>query len=44
MFSDKKGFIMSPGDFIKGIIIGFILGAVVVYLGAKGIIPIPFLK
>ena len=43
MFS-KKGFIMSPGDFIKGIFIGFILGAVVVYLGVKGIIPMPFLK
>jgi len=25
-------------------VIGFILGAVVVYLGAKGIIPLPFLK
>lgn len=43
MFKNKKGFIMSPGDFIKGIVIGFILGAVVVYLGAKGIIPVPFL-
>ncbi len=44
MFRSKKGFIMSPGDFIKGIVIGFILGTVVVYLGVKGIIPIPFLK
>ena len=44
MFRGKKGFIMSPGDFIKGLVIGFILGAVVVYLGSKGIIPIPFLK
>ena len=43
MFRGKKGFIMSPGDFIKGIVVGFILGAVVVYLGAKGIIPMPFL-
>ena len=43
MFRSKKGFIMSPGDFIKGIVVGFILGAVVVYLGAKGIIPMPFL-
>ena len=43
MFRSKKGFIMSPGDFIKGIVVGFILGAFVVYLGAKGIIPIPFL-
>ncbi len=44
MFASKKGFVMSPGDFIKGIVIGFVLGAVVVYLGSKGIIPIPFLK
>ncbi|MEK6869774.1 MAG: hypothetical protein AABX74_06060 [Nanoarchaeota archaeon] len=44
MFSGKKGFIMSPGDFIKGLIVGLIVGAVVVYLGSKGIIPIPFLK
>ncbi len=40
---NKKGFIMSPGDFLKGLIIGLIIGAVVVYLGVKGIIPIPFL-
>ena len=44
MFNKKGLFIMSPGDFIKGIVIGFVLGAVVVYLGSKGIIPIPFLK
>lgn len=34
---------MSPEDFIKGLVIGIIIGAVVIYLGAKGIIPIPFL-
>lgn len=44
MFEGKKGFIMSPEDFIKGLVIGLIVGAVVVYLGMKGIIPIPFLK
>tara|TARA_Y100000310_G_C20378239_1_gene666800 strand:+ start:645 stop:776 length:132 start_codon:yes stop_codon:yes gene_type:complete len=43
MFKNKKAFIMSPGDFIKGLIIGVIIGAVVIYLGSKGIIPIPFL-
>jgi hypothetical protein len=40
---NKKGFIMSPGDFIKGLIVGIIVGAAVIYLGAKGILPIPFL-
>ena len=40
---NKKAFITSPGDLFKGLIIGFIIGAVVVYLGVKGIIPIPFL-
>jgi len=34
---------MSPGDFIKGLILGIIIGAAVIYLGTKGIIPIPFL-
>tara|TARA_Y100000031_G_scaffold80944_1_gene89284 strand:+ start:153 stop:284 length:132 start_codon:yes stop_codon:yes gene_type:complete len=43
MFKNKKGFFMSPADFVKGLIVGLIVGAVVVYLGAKGIIPIPFL-
>jgi len=43
MFSSKKGFIMSPGDFVKGLIIGFILGALIIFLGARGIIPLPFL-
>jgi|TARA_B100001964_G_scaffold143525_1_gene158197 hypothetical protein len=43
MFKNKKAFIMSPGDFIKGIIIGVIVGAAIVYLGTTGILPIPFL-
>ena len=34
---------ISHWDFVKGLIVGLIVGAVVVYLGAKGIIPIPFL-
>lgn len=37
---DKKGFITSPADLMKGLVIGFILGALLVYLSAKGIIPI----
>ena len=41
MFNKKA--IMMWGDFFKGLIVGFIIGAVVVYLGTKGIIPIPFL-
>ena len=40
---NKKAFLMSPGDFIKGLILGIIIGAAVIYLGTKGIIPIPFL-
>ncbi len=43
MFGSKKGFIMSPGDFVKGLVIGFIVGAAIIFLGAKGIIPMPFL-
>jgi len=43
MFKDKKAFLISPGDFFKGILVGIIIGAAVVYLGTKGIIPIPFL-
>ena len=44
MLHKKALFIMFPGDFAKGIILGLILGAVVAYLGVKGIIPIPFLR
>jgi hypothetical protein len=40
---NKKAMFVSPGDFVKGLIVGLIVGAVVVYLGTKGIIPIPFL-
>ena len=40
---NKKAFLMSQGDFIKGLILGIIIGAAVIYLGTKGIIPIPFL-
>ena len=43
MFRNKKAIVTSPGDLVKGFIFGFIIGAVVVYLGTKGIIPIPFL-
>ena len=40
---NKKAFMVSPGDFFKGLILGIVIGAVVIFLGAKGIIPIPFL-
>lgn len=36
----KKGFITSPADLMKGLFIGFILGALLIYLMYKGIIPI----
>ena len=40
---NKKAFMVSPADFIKGLILGIVIGSVVIYLGTKGIIPIPFL-
>ncbi|MBS3176723.1 hypothetical protein J4457_05825 [Candidatus Woesearchaeota archaeon] len=40
---NKRAFVTSPADLVKGLIIGFIIGAVLVYLGAKKIIPLPFL-
>ena len=39
--SNKKAIITSPADMIKGVGAGFVIGAIVVYLIAKGIIPIP---
>jgi len=33
--------LMSPADFIKGIILGFFIGAIFMFLVAAGIIPIP---
>ncbi len=36
----KKGFITDPGNLIQGIIIGLIIGALVMYLMVKGIIPL----
>ena len=38
---NKKAFMVSPGDFFKGLILGILIGAVVIYLGSIGIIPIP---
>jgi len=40
---NKKGFITSPSDLMKGLFIGFIIGVVLVYLGAKNVIPLPLL-
>jgi hypothetical protein len=41
---DKKGFILSYADLFKGLVVGFILGAVLMYLVTNGIIHIPFLS
>ena len=40
---NKKSIVTSPADLVKGFIVGLILGALIIFLGAKGIIPIPFL-
>ena len=40
MLNDKKAIITSPADLMKGLLIGFLLGATLVFLIAKGIIPI----
>ena len=40
MLFNKKGMIMSWADMFKGLLVGLILGAVIVYLMRKGIIPI----
>ncbi|MFC1768697.1 hypothetical protein ACFLZX_02940 [Nanoarchaeota archaeon] len=37
---NKKGFITSPADVMKGLLIGFLLGALFVYLAERGVIPI----
>jgi len=38
---NKKAYITDFGDFFKGIVLGFIIGAVLIYLAAKGYIGIP---
>jgi len=40
---NKKAIVTSPADLVKGFIAGLIIGALVIFLGAKGIIAIPFL-
>ncbi|MBI2135190.1 hypothetical protein HYU09_04305 [Candidatus Woesearchaeota archaeon] len=37
---NKKAIVTSPGDLTKGFFVGFILAAILMYLIAKGIIPI----
>ena len=39
MMKHKKGFITSPGDLFKGLLIGIILGIVLAVLMAKGVLP-----
>ncbi len=41
---NKKAFITSPGDLAKGLIVGLIIGALIIYLMAKGIIPFSIVK
>lgn len=43
MFALKNGFVTDWGDLFKGLLVGFIAGALLVYLGAKGVINLPFL-
>lgn len=40
----KRGYILSPGDLIKGLLIGFVVGAIVTFLFMQGIIPNPLAK
>jgi|TARA_Y100000310_G_scaffold345214_1_gene462758 hypothetical protein len=37
---NKKAVFISPADWIKGFVIGLLVGAILIYLIAKGIIPI----
>lgn len=37
----KRGYILSPADLIKGLLIGLVIGALVTFLFMKGIIPNP---
>ncbi len=39
----KKGFVTDWGDLFKGFFMGFIVGAIIIVLGCKGIISIPLL-
>lgn len=43
MFENKKAIVTSPADLVKGFIVGLIIGALIIFLGVKGIIPIPYL-
>jgi len=38
---NKYGYILSPGDLFRGFVIGFIAGAVVMFLLSRGILPNP---
>ncbi len=35
--------LMSPADFVKGILLGFFIGAIFMFLVAKDVIPLSFL-
>ncbi|HLD19314.1 MAG TPA: hypothetical protein VJB90_04885 [Candidatus Nanoarchaeia archaeon] len=38
---EKRGYILSPADLIKGLVIGIAIGIILTYLFMKGIIPNP---
>jgi hypothetical protein len=44
LFNNKKSYILSPADLIKGFFIGLIVGAVLMYLLWQGIIPNPLVS
>lgn len=44
LLKSKKGFILSPGDFIHGLWIGMLIGAVLIILITTGVIPFEFGK
>jgi hypothetical protein len=37
---NKKAIMTSPADWFKGLVVGFVIGVVLTYLIAKGIVPI----
>lgn len=39
ILKNKNGFILSPGDFIHGLWIGLLIGAVLIILITTGVIP-----
>lgn len=42
LFHSRKAFVTDWGDLFKGLIVGFIAGALLFILGCKGVVKIPF--